>query len=1251
MSVVRSNITICPNALPYSWNSQSLTAAGTYTAVLQNSNGCDSTVTLNLTVNPNVSSLQRITICQNSLPYSWNSQSLTGAGTYTAILQNIHGCDSTVTLNLVVNPNVSSTQYITICQNALPYRWNNQSPTAAGTYTALLRSINGCDSTVTLNLTVNPNVSSTQQITICPNALPYRWNNKSLTAGGTYTAILQSINGCDSTVTLRLTVSPTITGNQQITICQNALPYSWNNQSLTAAGTYTTVLQYINGCDSTATLNLIINPNVTSTQNITICQNALPYSWNNQTLTATGTYTTVLKNFNGCDSTATLNLIVNPNVTSSQNITICQNALPYSWNNQSLTFAGTYTTILKNINGCDSTVTLNLIVNPNVSSTQNITICQNVLPYRWNNQTLTAAGTYTALLQNINGCDSTATLNLIVNPNVTSSKSITICQHALPYRWNNQTLTAAGTYTTVLKNINGCDSTATLNLIVNPNVTSSQNITICQNALPYSWNNQSLTFTGTYTTVLKNINGCDSTVTLNLIVNPNIASSQKITICQNALPYSWNSQSLTAAGSYTALLQNINGCDSTVTLNLVVYPNVTSTQNIAICQNALPYSWNNQSLTAAGTYTTVLQNINGCDSTATLNLIINPNVTSTQNITICQNALPYSWNNQSLTFAGTYTTILKNINGCDSTVTLNLIVNPNIASSQKITICQNALPYSWNNESLTAAGNYTTVLQNINGCDSTVTLNLVVNPNVSSTQQITICQNALPYRWNNQSLSAAGTYTTLLQNINGCDSTVTLNLVVNPNVSSTQQITICQNSLPYRWNNQSLTAVGTYTTILQNINGCDSTVTLNLIVNPNVSSTQHITICQNALPYRWNNQSLTAGGTYIAILQNINGCDSTVTLNLVVNPNVSSTQIITICQNALPYRWNNQSLTAGGTYTAVLQNINGCDSTVTLNLVVNPNVSSTQQITICQNALPYSWNSQSLTGAGTYTALLQNINGCDSTATLNLIVNPNVTSTQNIAICQNALPYRWNNQSLTAGGTYIAILQNINGCDSTVTLNLVVYPNVSSTQQITICQNALPYRWNNQSLTAVGTYTAVLQNINGCDSTVTLNLIVNPNVSSTQHITICQNALPNRWNNQSLTAGGTYIAILQNINGCDSTVTLNLVVNPNVSSTQNKTICQNALPYRWNNQSLTAGGTYTAVLQNINGCDSTVTLNLVVNPNVSSTQQITICQNALPYGWNSQSLTGAGTYTALLQNINGCDSTVTLNLKCNPNVT
>ena len=224
-------------------------------------------------------------------------------------------------------------------------------------------------------------------------------------------------------------------------------------------------------------------------------------------------------------------------------------------------------------------------------------------------------------------------------------------------------------------------------------------------------------------------------------------------------------------------------------------------------------------------------------------------------------------------------------------------------------------------------------------------------------------------------------------------------------------------------------------------------------VNPNVTSTQTITICQNSLPYSWNSQSLTAAGTYQATLTNVNGCDSTVTLTLNVNPNVTATENITVCEGQLPFTWNGHSLISAGTRTALLQNINGCDSTVTLHLSVNPIVTGSETITICEGQLPITWNGQTLTSAGSTTATLQNVAGCDSIATLYLIVNPNVTSTQTITICQGALPYSWNNQSLTAAGTYQATLTNVNGCDSTVTLTLNVNPNVTSTQTITICQN------------------------------------------------------------------------------------------------------------------------------------------------------------------------------------------------------
>lgn len=195
------------------------------------------------------------------------------------------------------------------------------SATAAGNYTVYVTNpATTCsDTSDVLTVTVNPVINVAQNIIICASQLPYTWNAQTITAGGaavaTYTTA-STVTGCDSTTTLNLTVNPVITANENISICQNQLPYTWNGQTITSGGnaiaTYT-VPSAITGCDSTTTLNLTVNPLITATENITICSNQLPYTWNGQTITSGGnavaTYT-VPSTVTGCDSTTTLNLIV-----------------------------------------------------------------------------------------------------------------------------------------------------------------------------------------------------------------------------------------------------------------------------------------------------------------------------------------------------------------------------------------------------------------------------------------------------------------------------------------------------------------------------------------------------------------------------------------------------------------------------------------------------------------------------------------------------------------------------------------------------------------------------------------------------------------------------------------------------------------------------------------------------------------------------------------------------------------------------
>lgn len=218
----------------------------------------------------------------------------------------------------------------------------------------------------------------------------------------------------------------------------------------------------------------------------------------------------------------------------------------------------------------------------------------------------------------------------------------------------------------------------------------------------------------------------------------------------------------------------------------------------------------------------------------------------------------------------------------------------------------------------------------------------------------------------------------------------------------------------------------------------DTIFTLVLSVFTPASGSETITICDTQLPYTWNGQSLTASGTYTYNGLTAAGCDSIVTLNLTVNPSYNITETLTVCPSALPYTWNGQTLTTDGVYTFNGSTAEGCDSIATINFSVGQSMSETINMAVCDNDLPYAWNGQDLTAAGTYTFNTVASNGCDSVATLNLTVNTSYANTENIEVMDTDLPYLWNGQELTEAGVYTFNGTTAEGCDSVITLVLDV---------------------------------------------------------------------------------------------------------------------------------------------------------------------------------------------------------------------
>lgn len=99
-------------------------------------------------------------------------------------------------------------------------------------------------------------------------------------------------------------------------------------------------------------------------------------------------------------------------------------------------------------------------------------------------------------------------------------------------------------------------------------------------------------------------------------------------------------------------------------------------------------------------------------------------------------------------------------------------------------------------------------------------------------------------------------------------------------------------------------------------------------------------------------------------------------------------------------------------------------------------------------------------------------------------------STIDVSLCEGD-SYNFDSEhSYSEEGTYEITLTNAAGCDSTITLNIAVMPTYNEEITLEISSSDLPYQFGEQVLTELGTYTETFTSINGCDSVVTLTLVI-----------------------------------------------------------------------------------------------------------------------------------------------------------------
>ncbi len=406
-------------------------AAGNYTVTLQacNASGCDNT-TMNITVGtmPSVTA-NDASVCTGTSATLTATPSISG-GTY------------------LWSPGGETTQNITV------------SPGSSTTY-SVEYTVNGCTSTPavsTVTVTPAPTVSVNNQ-TICVGqsttltATPsagggtYFWTpggqtsaSISVTPGSTASwQVEYSLNGCSDTQSGTVTVNPTYSQSENISVCgYSAITYPDGFFETVSANTsHTSMLTSTAGCDSIIVTNVTVFPIYSLSENVDVC-NGTTYTFpdgSSQTITANTSYTSNLTSNNGCDSTIVTNVSMVSNYTTSETVEICSGdnyTYPDGTVSSNITSNESHVSSLFSSGGCDSTVTTFINVNPmpdnNTSVTDNIiTADQNGATYQWldcNNgftqitgetaqsYAPTANGSY-AVQVSLNGCvDSSACITI-----------------------------------------------------------------------------------------------------------------------------------------------------------------------------------------------------------------------------------------------------------------------------------------------------------------------------------------------------------------------------------------------------------------------------------------------------------------------------------------------------------------------------------------------------------------------------------------------------------------------------------------------------------------------------------------------------------------------------------------------------------------------------------------------------------------------------------------------------------------------
>ena len=283
------------------------------------------------------------------------------------------------------------------------------------------------------------------------------------------------------------------------------------------------------------------------------------------------------------------------------------------------------------------------------------------------------------------------------------------------------------------------------------------------------------------------------------------------------------------------------------------------------------------------------------------------------------------------------------------------------------------------------------------------------------------------------------------------------------------------------------------------------------------------------------NETGHRGDGYARIVYRDNTLDS---FTIIVNRSYTSIYYDTMGRGEY-YHFCGMPYTQGGTYSVNLYTMNGCDSTLILNLAEIDTTVEDRYINICKDET-YTLRGVTYDRTGDYVNVAHHEQACDTIINLHLTIWDTTFNYMVDTICAgdtmfiNDVPY-------FTSGHYVEYLRTVIGCDSVVDLTLTVRDTIFDIRDTLLCyEGVFEFYGNYYDRTQPGTYTHIEQSVlTGCDSIIVVNVSFRDRSDTTIWDTICENSRYNFCGNYFFNTG-TYVDTLVNQYGCDSIITLNL---------------------------------------------------------------------------------------------------------------